>query len=207
MMDADGQHNPTDIERLASPIGIYDMVVGARVKGSQRRCRQIANSIYNTFAGYLTGFPVEDLTSGFRAVKRKVALQFCYLLPNTFSYPTTLTMTLIKAGHNLKYVEIHPDPRVGRSKIRPLRDGLRFLLIMVKITTLFSPLKVFLPLGGLTFLPGAVYAVYRLAIGERWTIPIVISVSLGAIVLSLGLISEQIALLRLQNIDREVGGS
>jgi glycosyltransferase involved in cell wall biosynthesis len=204
MMDADGQHSGADIPALLQFVGDYDMVVGARAKGSQQWHRQVANSVYNAFAGYLTGFVVQDLTSGFRAIKRTVARQFCYLLPNTFSYPATLTMTVIKAGYSLKYVGVDVSPRTGSSKIQPLRDGLRFLLIMVKAATLFSPLKVFLPLGALTLLPGALYALYRLAIGERWTIPIVISVSVGVIVLSLGLISEQIALLRLQHIDQEV---
>lgn len=204
LMDADGQHNPADIARLIEPIGPYDMVVGARVKGSQQWHRQLANSIYNAFASYLTDFRIEDLTSGFRAIKRKLALQFAYLLPNTFSYPTTLTMAVIRAGYSLKYIDIVAASRVGKSKIKLLRDGLRFLTIMVRIATLFSPMKVLLPLGLLTFLPGVLYAIYRLVIGERWTIPIVISVSIGALILALGLISEQIALLRMHDIDREV---
>jgi glycosyltransferase involved in cell wall biosynthesis len=204
MMDADGQHDPADIARLVADIGEYDMVVGARAKGSQQWHRWLANSVYNAFASYLTGFRIRDLTSGFRAVKRRLALRFCYLLPNTFSYPTTLTMAVVRAGHNLKYVEITAARRLGKSKIRLLRDGTRFLVIMVRIATLFSPLKVFLPLGLLTFLPGVFYAAYRLVVGERWTIPIVISVSVGAVVISLGLISEQIALLRMQHIDLEV---
>lgn len=204
MMDADGQHGPADIERLVAPIAEYDMVVGARLKGSQQWHRRLANSVYNAFASYLTSFPIQDLTSGFRAIKRSLALQFCYLLPNTFSYPTTLTMAVVRGGYSLRYVKIETAPRVGHSKIRLLQDGLRFPLIMIKIATLFNPLKVFLPLGLLTFLPGVLYAIYRLFIGERWTIPIVISVSVGAAILSLGLISQQIALLRLQYIDREV---
>lgn len=204
MMDADGQHNPAEIERLVEPIGVYDMVVGARHGADQQWHRRLANSLYNTFASYLTAFPIEDLTSGFRAIKRRLALQFCYLLPNTFSYPTTLTLAMIRSGYNVRYVEISVAQRVGKSKIKLLRDGLRFLIIMIKITTLFSPLKVFLPLGLITFLPGAAYALYRLIIGERWTIPIVISVSVGAVILSMGLISEQITLLRMQHIDREV---
>ena len=203
MMDGDGQHAPVDIERLVTSIGEYDMVVGARGKGSQQWHRQLANSVYNAFATYLTGFLVQDLTSGFRAVRRKLAIQFCYLLPNTFSYPTTLTMVIIKAGYSLKYIEIQTSRRVGKSKINLVVDGLRFFVVMAKIATIFSPLKVFLPLGLFIFLPGALYAVYRLAIGQRWTIPIVISVSIGAVILSLGLISEQIALLRMQHIDLE----
>jgi len=202
MMDADGQHNPSDIPRLLDPINEeYDMVVGARSRGSQKWYRLLVNTIYNVLASYLTGFRVEDLTSGFRAIRRDLALQFCYLLPNTFSYPTTLTMAVIKAGYNLKYVEIHAAERVGKSKIKLFRDGARFLLIMTRIAVLFSPLKVFLPIGLFVFLPGFVYAIYKLIIHRPWTLPIVISVSIGTLIVMMGLLAEQIAMLRMQHID------
>jgi len=202
MMDADGQHNPPDIPRLLDPINEgYDMVVGARGRGSQEWYRLLVNTIYNVLASYLTSFRVEDLTSGFRAIRRDLALQFCYLLPNTFSYPTTLTMAVIKAGYSLKYVEIHAAERVGKSKIKLFRDGARFLLIMTKIAVLFSPLKVFLPIGLFVFSPGFVYAIYKLIIHRPWTLPIVISVSVGVLIVMMGLLAEQIAMLRLQHID------
>ena len=202
MMDADGQHNPQDIPRLVDPINQgYDMVVGARDRGSQKWYRLLANTIYNVLASYLTSFRVEDLTSGFRAIRRDLALQFCYLLPNTFSYPATLTMAVIKAGYSLKYVEIHAAERVGKSKIKLFRDGARFLIIMTKIAVLFSPLKVFLPIGLLVFLPGFVYAIYKLIIHRPWTLPIVISVSVGTLIVMMGLLAEQIAMLRMQHID------
>lgn len=201
MMDGDGQHNPADIERLVSPIGMYDMVVGARAQGCQRWHRQVANRVYNAFSSYLTGFQIQDLTSGFRAIKRGLALQFCYLLPNKFSYPTTLTIAVIRAGFSLQYVQIHAAERVGNSKIKPLRDGTRFLLIMSKIAVLFSPLKVFLPVGLLVLAPGFLYAIYKLFVGQAWTLPIVISVSVGALIVMMGLLAEQIALLRMQHID------
>jgi glycosyltransferase involved in cell wall biosynthesis len=202
MMDADGQHDPAHIEQLIAPIGEYDMVVGARQGADQQWHRQLANALYNLLASYLTGFPIRDLTSGFRAVRRDLALGFCYLLPNTFSYPTTLTMAVIKAGYSLKYEPIRVRRRVGKSKIKLFRDGIRFLLIMSKIITLFSPLKVFLPVGLAVFLPGFLYAIYKLIIHRPWTLPIVISVSVGALIVMLGLISEQIALLRMGQIDR-----
>ena len=202
MMDADGQHNPPDIPRLLKPINEgYDMIVGARGPGSQKWYRLLANTIYNVLASYLTGFRVEDLTSGFRAIRRDLALQFCYLLPNTFSYPATLTMAVIKAGYSLKYVEIHAAERVGKSKIRLFRDGARFLLIMARIAMLFSPLKVFLPMGLLVFTPGFLYAIYKLFIRRPWTLPIVISVSVGVLIVMMGLLAEQIAMLRMQHID------
>ena len=203
LIDGDGQHDAADIPRLVAPIVEqgYDMVVGARVRGSQAWHRQLANTVYNYFASYLTGFGIKDLTSGFRAIRRKLAVQFCYLLPNTFSYPTTLTIAVIRAGYNLKYEPIHAARRVGKSKIKLLRDGLRFLVIMIKIATLFSPLKIFLPIGLAVFAPGFVYAIYKLIIGSRWTIPIVISVSVGTLIVMLGLIAEQITSLRFQHID------
>lgn len=204
LMDGDGQHDAADIPRLVAPIveDGYDMVVGARVKGSQEWHRQLANSFYDRFASYLTGFSIKDLTSGFRVIRRKLALQFCYLLPNTFSYPTTLTIAIVKAGYSLKYEPIHTTQRVGKSKIKLLRDGLRFLVIMTRIATLFSPLKVFLPIGLAMFLPGFFYAIYKLIIGSRWTIPIVISISVGMLIMMMGLLAEQITLLRFQQIDR-----
>lgn len=202
MMDADGQHDPQDIARLLAPMDDgYDMVVGARANEDQQWHRLIANTIYNQVSSYLTGFHIEDLTSGFRAVRRDLALQFCYLLPNTFSYPTTITMAVIRGGYSLKYVPIRAAPRVGKSKIKLLRDGMRFFLIMTKIAVLFSPLKVFLPAGLMVFAPGFLYAIYKLIIREAWTLPIVISVSVGTLIMMMGLLAEQIALLRMQHID------
>jgi glycosyltransferase involved in cell wall biosynthesis len=204
LMDADGQHDPTEIERVSAPVGEYDMVVGAREGADQRLHRRLANTLYNLLATYLTGFPIRDLTSGFRAIRRDLALSFCYLLPNTFSYPTTLTLAVVRAGYSLRYEPIRVRKRVGRSKIRLLRDGMRFLLIMIRIITVFSPLKVFLPVGLAVFMPGFLYAIYRLIIHRPWTLPIVISVSIGTLIVMLGLISEQIALLRMSQIDRRM---
>jgi glycosyltransferase involved in cell wall biosynthesis len=204
MMDADGQHNPEDIPRLLAPIHQgYDMVVGARSWGSQKWHRFLANTIYNSLSSYLLNFRVQDLTSGFRAIRRNLAAQFCYLLPNTFSYPSTLTMAIVRAGYNLRYVEIQTAERVGKSKIRLLRDGARFLVIITRIAVLFSPLKVFLPVGSLIAAPGVLYALYKLLIQRPWTIPIVVSISVGTLIIMMGLLAEQIALLRLQHIDRD----
>jgi glycosyltransferase involved in cell wall biosynthesis len=204
MMDADGQHAPEEIEELVAPIGEYDMVVGARRGADQHLHRRIANAFYNALASYMTDFTIQDLTSGFRAIRRDIALSFCYMLPNTFSYPTTLTMAIIRAGYSLKYVPIKVKKRVGKSKIKLIRDGVRFLFIMIRIITIFSPLKVFLPAGLAIFLPGFIYAIYKLVIHRPWTLPIVISVSIGTLIIMLGLLSEQIALLRMQHIDQGV---
>lgn len=202
-MDGDGQHDPADIPSLVEEIGLYDMVVGARSSQSEVEFhRRIANILYNALASYLSGFAIKDLTSGFRAIRANIAKRFAYLLPNSFSYPSTITLALIKAGYSLKYVSILTKRRQGRSKIKILKDGLLFIIIMLKISTLFNPLKVFLPISLFLFLPGFFYGLYRIIIlKSHITLPIVLSVSIGAIIFVLGLISEQIALLRLEKID------
>jgi glycosyltransferase involved in cell wall biosynthesis len=203
LMDGDGQHAPSEIARLLEPMDRYDMVVGARdFKRTGTRHRSLANVMYNDLATYLTGHKVEDLTSGFRAVRRNLALSFAYLLPNTFSYPSTITLAMFRAGYGVKYVPIDVRTRVGRSKIRIIRDGVRFLAIMTKIIMLFSPMKVFFPLGMLFLAPSLTYTVYRVVFeGARITNPMVLGLSVAVLVFALGLISEQIALLRLERID------
>src|SRR5690606_15723837 len=148
-MDADGQHDPADIPRLLARLDDgYDMVVGARQAGSQASAaRGLANACYNRLASYMTGHRVEDLTSGFRAVRAGKFREFLYLLPNGFSYPTTSTMAFFRAGYSVAYEPIHAAKRIGNSHIQPLKDGVRFFLIIFKIATLFSPLKMFLPLA------------------------------------------------------------
>ena len=160
-MDADGQHDPQDIPRLLEKINQgYDLVVGARQKGSQASIgRGIANKLYNNLATYMTEHPVEDLTSGFRAARTEKFREFLYLLPNGFSYPTTSTMAFFRAGYSVAYVPIHASKRIGKSHIHPVKDGIRFFLIIFKIATLFSPLKMFLPIAVVLFLMAIAAAV------------------------------------------------
>ena len=142
-MDGDGQHQPEDIPKLLIAAGSYHMVVGARAKGSKLRLhRNAANTIYNLVASYVTQFKVQDLTSGFRVLSRRDALRFIDLLPNTFSYPTTLTLAFLRSGLTVKYVPIQTLYRAGQSKISLVIDGVRFFLIIAKIATLFSPFRV-----------------------------------------------------------------
>src|SRR5574344_630750 len=152
-MDADGQHDPADIPLLLERLNQgHDMVVGARQKGSQASVgRGLANELYNRLASWMTGHKVEDLTSGFRAVRADKFREFLYLLPNGFSYPTTSTMAFFRAGYSVAYVPIHAAKRIGKSHIRLWRDGMRFLLIIFKIGTLFSPLKMFAPMAAVLF--------------------------------------------------------
>lgn len=196
-MDGDGQHQPSYIPKMIDLLDDYHMVVGARrVSGQASIGRAIANGVYNRFATYITGFPIKDLTSGFRAVRARHVRRFTYLLPNTFSYPTTLTLATLRAGFSIRYLGIETNKRVGRSKIRPIKDGTRFLMIMLKITTLFAPLRIFLPLSASIFGLGVTYYVYTFLTEHRFTNMGVLLIVLSFLMFSLGLISEQIAQLR-----------
>jgi glycosyltransferase involved in cell wall biosynthesis len=198
MMDADGQHDPADIPRLLEPIGPYDMVVGARTKASETSLhRDLANKVYNWFASYICNRRIEDLTSGFRAIKTHAARAFLYLLPNTYSYPTTLTLAIVRSGRSLKYVPVKTARRVGRSKIRLFRDGTRFFFIIMKIATLFSPMKVFLPVSALMFLTGLGYGMVRIFFFDtRYGPTSAMLMTVAVVVFMVGLVSEQVAQLR-----------
>jgi glycosyltransferase involved in cell wall biosynthesis len=199
LMDGDGQHRPEDIPNLLAESDRYHMVVGARGKGSKLRFhRAIANYFYNTFASYVTRFKVEDLTSGFRVIGRRDALRFIDLLPNTFSYPSTLTLAFLRSGLAVKYVPIQTLDRNGKSKIRLIADGIRFLLIITKIATLFSPFRVFLPVSAFFFFTGVGYYLYTYLTQHRFTNMAVFLLTTAVIVFMLGLVSEQIALLRME---------
>jgi len=196
MIDGDGQHDPQDIPRLIDQIGPYDMVVGARSNGSHNTHRMLANHLYNLFASYVTNFFIRDLTSGFRAIKANVLKRYTYLLPNTFSYPTTLTLSLLRAGHSLKYQPIVTAERTGKSKIKLATDGIRFLLIIFKIATFFSPLKIFLPFSLLFLGFGISNYAYTYYTMHRLTNMSVLCFVASFLFFLLGLISEQIAQLR-----------
>jgi glycosyltransferase involved in cell wall biosynthesis len=196
-MDADGQHDPADIPRLLEMIAQgHDMVVGARQKGSQASVgRGLANGFYNRLASWMTGHRVEDLTSGFRAARADKFREFLYLLPNGFSYPTTSTMAFFRAGYSVAYVPIHAAQRIGKSHIRLLRDGTRFLLIIFKIGTLFSPVKIFAPVALAMFLLASGWYGYTLYNFGRFTNMSALLYSGSVMVFLMGLISEQITAL------------
>jgi glycosyltransferase involved in cell wall biosynthesis len=199
LMDGDGQHQPEDLPKLLAASDNYHMVVGARAKGSKLRVhRYAANGLYNLLASYVTKFKVKDLTSGFRVLSRVDALGFIDLLPNTFSYPTTLTLAFLRSGLTVKYVPIQTLYRSGQSKISLLADGVRFLLIITKIATLFTPFRVFLPVSAFFFFTGAGYYLYTYMTEGRFTNMAVFLLTTAVIVFMLGLVSEQIALLRME---------
>src|SRR5690606_1374342 len=197
-MDADGQHDPADIDALVARLGQgYDMVVGARDGAGQASAgRSLANRFYNRLASWMTGHRVADLTSGFRAVRADRFREFLHLLPNGFSYPTTSTMAFFRSAYAVDYVPIQVARRVGNnSHIRPIRDGIRFLLIIFKIATLYSPLKLFAPVSGAFFLFGLGWYGYTFAIRHQFTNMSMLLFSAAVIVFLIGLVSEQITAL------------
>lgn len=205
-LDADGQHDPADIPRLLAHIDEgYDMVVGSRTKSSQATWgRGLANGFYNRLASYMTGQRVRDLTSGFRAARASKFKEFLHLLPNGFSYPTTSTMAFFRAGYPVAYVPIEAGKRIGSSHIRPLQDGLRFLLIIFKIGTLYSPLKLFLPVSGSFFLMGLSYYLYTYLQTGRFTNMSALMFTTAVLVFLIGLVSEQITQLMYRPVPGEV---
>ena len=199
-MDADLQHNPEDIKAMLNYFPDYDMVVGARLAKDQTSLgRALGNKIYNWLASYVAKFNVQDLTSGFRAIKSDIARQFLYLLPNSYSYPTTLTLAVLRTGRVLKYVPIRAKTRkAGKSNIKIFKDGIRFFMIIVKICTLFSPFRVFLPVSFLIFLIGLIYYIYTFIIWGRFTNMSALLFSTSIIVFMIGLVSEQICQMRFE---------
>ncbi|NMP32065.1 glycosyltransferase family 2 protein [Thalassotalea sp. M1531] len=193
-LDGDGQHKPEDIPSLLKKLNDgYDMVVGARQKGSQASIgRSLANKFYNGLASYMTGHKVEDLTSGFRAVNANKFREFLYLYPNGFSYPTTSTMAFFRAGYSVSYHPINANQREGESHISPIKDGIRFLLIIFKIGTLYSPLKMFLPISGSVFLTGCCYYLYTFITMGRFTNMSALMFTTALTIFMVGLVSEQI---------------
>ena len=193
-MDADGQHDVGDIPRFLEAIDEgYDLVVGARSGDSQAgKRRQIGNNFLNRFASLLTGRPIPDLTSGFRAARASVFRQFLYMLPNGFSYPTTSTMAFLRSGYAVKHIDITAASRTGKSKIRFVKDGVRFLVIVAKVTTLFSPMRIFFPLSAAFFFLGLGRYIYHYwdtgAFSEMAGVLFITSV----LIFLVGLVSEQV---------------
>jgi len=197
IIDGDGQHDPADALRLTARLGEYDLVVGARSGSTQASwTRRLGNAVLNWLAAYLTERAIPDLTSGFRAANRARLTEFLSLLPNGFSTPTTTTLCFIKAGYNVAFEPVHARARAGTSKIRLSSDGPKFLLIMLRIITIFSPLRIFVPVAALSFAIGAGYGIWTIWHELHVTNTSVLLVMLAVIVLLVGLVSEQISALR-----------
>lgn len=197
ILDADGQHRPHDAVRLVNQLAQYDLVVGARSSDSQASwSRRLGNSMLNRIASYLTGHHIPDLTSGFRAARRDCMLEFSHLFPNGFSTPTTSTMAFVRAGYSVRFEPVVAQQRLGSSKIRLGSDGARFALILLKVITIFSPLRLFVPVSAATFLLGAGYAAWTIGTQSHVTNSSVLLILTSVIILLIGLVSEQIASLR-----------
>jgi len=193
-MDADSQHDPEDLHRLLKMLQHgYDMVVGTRdFKGHASRARWLANSIYNRLSSWISGHPIPDLTSGFRVARAAVFKRIIYMLPNGFSYPTTSTMAFLRSGHCVGFAPITVSARVGSSHIRPVRDGLRFLIIIFRVGTLYSPLKLFLPMSGVFFALGASNYLYTYLTQARFTNMSLMLFSISVLAFLFGMLSEQL---------------
>ena len=196
-MDGDGQHDAAEFERLLAKLDSgYEMVIGARDAGSHANVgRLYANGVYNVVASWLTGRRIPDLTSGFRVARAALFKKFLYLLPNGFSYPTTITMAFLRSGYPIAFEPIPVAKRIGKSHIRPIRDGMRFMVIIFKIATLYSPLKIFLPIAAGFFATGVGWYAYTYATMGRFTNMSMLLFSAAVIVFLIGLISEQITAL------------
>lgn len=193
LMDADGQHDPADVPKLLGPLGEYDLVIGARSSADQSMVRASGNAVFNALSSWLTGRRIPDLTSGFRAARRDLLLEVIHLFPNRFSYPTTSCLSFLKAGHNVTFVPVEAKERVGTSKIRPVRDGVKFLIIIFKIVTLYSPLRIFAPLAAGSFVLGIAYGLWNVATLGKIPMGSALLIQLAVVVFLFGLISEQIA--------------
>ncbi|MET1254660.1 glycosyltransferase family 2 protein [Aliikangiella maris] len=205
-MDADGQHKAESVGRLLTELSQgFDMVVGARKRHAQAsKSRMLANGFYNWFSSKITNYPIKDLTSGLRCVYREKFNEFLHLLPNGFSYPTTITMAFLRAGYQVGYhFEAVSGDRIGKSHINPLSDGLRFLLIIFKVGTLYSPLKVFTPFSVLMFLTATLYYLYTFISSGQLTNMSVILFTTSVIIFLIGLVSEQINTLIFMNSRRD----
>lgn len=196
-MDADGQHAPENIQAMLDELDSgYDMVIGARARASHAGfARYVANTAYNRLASYMVGHPIADLTSGFRVVKSTIFKQFLYLLPNGFSYPTTITMALYRAGYSVRYIPIECAKRIGKSHISLLKDGIKFLLIILKVATLYSPLKLFFPVGCSFFMLGIFYYTYTYLEYGRFTNMGTLLFIISVLICLFGLLAEQLTVL------------
>lgn len=197
IVDADGQHQPADAVRLVSRLGEYDLVVGARTTATQATLmRRVGNAALNWLASYLTEHRVPDLTSGFRAARLECLREFIALLPNGFSTPTTTTLCFLRAGYSVAFEPIEAKVRIGTSKIRLSKDGPKFFLIILRVMTIFSPLRVFLPVAGASFTIGTLYAIWTIATERHVTNSSVLLIVLAVIIVMVGLVSEQVSAMR-----------
>ena len=198
IVDGDGQHTAADALRLVAFLGDYDLVVGTRAGSTQQAstARHMGNNALNWVASYLTGREIPDLTSGLRAARTSGLREFLHLLPNGFSTPTTTTLSFVKAGYSVRFEPITVGVRLGKSKIKLVSDGARFLMILLKVITIFSPLRIFLPIAGAFFALGTTYAIWTTITRHDITDSSVLLLVLAVVIFLVGLVSEQISTMR-----------
>jgi len=205
LMDGDGQHDPSSIPELLEKSDRYELVIGARADGTaQALHRRLANIFYNKLASYVSGHKVEDLTSGFRVAHRDKIARFIPLFPNGFSYPATSTLAFLRSGFSVAFVPVAMRKREGKSKISLPRDGIRFVLIVIKTISLFNPLRIFLPASALCIALGVGHALFKIVVqGNRYTNLSILFISTGVLIFFIGLVSEQIAMLRFERTEQD----
>lgn len=193
-IDADAQQNPDDIPRLLEPMGEYDMVVGARTKGSKiSLLRRPGKFVLSVLANYLSGMKIPDLNSGFRAIKKEIVMKYMYILPDTFSFTTTITLAAIKEGYNTKYIPIETVKGLGTSKIKPFRDGFKFIMLILRTIVFFDPMKVFLPVSIVLFGMGFIYLIYNLIFYLNVPDASVLLIVASIFIFFFGLLADQIS--------------
>lgn len=194
IMDGDGQHQPADALRLVTRLDEYDLVVGARAPATQASlARRVGNGALNWLAGYLAERRIPDLTSGFRAARAEYLREFLFLIPNGFSTPTTTTLAFLKAGLSVHFEPIEARQRSGQSKIRLSRDGVKFLVIILRVITIYSPMRIFLPVAGVSGVLGAAYGLWNVITASRIPNGAVLLIMFGVVVFLVGLVSEQVS--------------
>jgi glycosyltransferase involved in cell wall biosynthesis len=199
MMDADSEHHAAQISNLLDHLDNNDMVVGARTKGSHAPLmRRPGKWLLSKVANYLAQTNIPDLNSGFRAFRKDVAKLFLHILPNGFSFTTTLTLALFKEGYSVAYVPITTSPRIGTSTVNPLRDGLNTLMLIIRIIALFDPLRVFVPTSAVLFFIGTVYWLADILLRQRLNIPsgAIILILAGIIIFMFGILADQVSAIR-----------
>jgi glycosyltransferase involved in cell wall biosynthesis len=196
LMDADGQHKPEDASKLLQYMDDYDMVVGSRTSNSHvSLLRKPGKKILSIVANYLAGTNIPDLNSGFRAIKKNMAMDFMHILPNGFSFTTTITLAALTSGYSVKYVPIEAPKRVGTSKIKPFRDGFRFIMLIIRTVSLFNPMKVVLPVSGFFIISGLLYAVESIMAIDHIPSGALLALITGTIIFFFGVIADQISVL------------
>lgn len=197
LLDADGQHPPEGIPRLLEHLPTYDMVVAARTPDSpQQLHRRAANWVFNRFSSYIVSYPIEDLTSGFRVFKTQIARQYLTLLPNRYSYPTTITLAIIRGGYAVKYVPVRTTVPLGRSTLRPVENGVRFLLVLFKIAANFEPGRVLLPVSAFLATLGLGYGAWSIGRHRQFSNGALLLLLMGVFTFLLALVAQKLSTVR-----------